>query len=102
MDKWLGASLNTSDPVTHGIEACLCGVDLDNDLKLRFATSKLVLPVSTLWLALFHDSFFGILTVFEHLVDVLWLIDMWLVPMFLEAPSWCEPSCDSSAHWYLV
>ena len=66
----LGASFDTCDPVTHGVQASLGGIDLDNHFQLGFATSQFVLPVLAVGLALLHDLLFWIFTFLEHLVDV--------------------------------
>lgn len=52
VDHWLGAGLDTGDPVTHWVDAGLGWVDLDDILKESLASGELVFPELALWLAL--------------------------------------------------
>ncbi len=70
VNHWLHACLNACDVVSHGIHASLCGVDLDDALKLGLASLKLILPEFALGLAIFNHLFFGVLSLLEHLFNI--------------------------------
>ena len=70
VNDWLHACLNASDVVSHGVHACLSGVNLDDALKLGLAALKLALPELALGLAIFNYLIFGVLALLEHLLHV--------------------------------
>lgn len=70
VNDWLNACLNAGDVVSHGIHACLCGVDLDNVLELSLAALQLIFPILALWLAIFNQLVFWVLTLLQHLLDI--------------------------------
>ena len=70
VNDWLNACLDASDVVSHGIHACLCGVDLDNVLKLCLAALQLLFPKLALWFAIFNQLFFWVLPLLQHLLDI--------------------------------
>ncbi len=70
MDDGLHASLNAGDVVSHGVHACLGGVDLDDVLKLGLAALEFVFPVFALGLAIFNQHVFWVLTFLEHLLHI--------------------------------
>ena len=77
MNDGLGASLNAGNVVAHGVHARLGWVDLDHILQLGLATRKLVLPEGAHRLALLDDEGLGILSVSNHLIDEVWLVNVW-------------------------
>ena len=99
VDDGLGAGLDASDVVTHGVEAGLGGVDLDDLLEGRLAPLELLLPEGALGLALFNDEGFGVLGVGDHLVDEIWLVNVWSQSGLVEHPSGGKPSSNSSSHF---
>ena len=70
MNDWLHACLNACDVVSHGVHACLGGVDLDDALKFGLAALKLLFPEFALGLAIFNQLFFGVLSLLKHLLHV--------------------------------
>lgn len=70
VDKGLSASFDAGDPVTHGVEAGLGGVDLDDVFELGFAALELALIVHAVGLALLEQERLGVLTGFNHVFDV--------------------------------
>ena len=98
VDHWLSAGLNASDPVTHWVDAGLGWVDLDYIFELSLASGELILPVSALTLALFHDERLWIFSILEHLVDELWSLHFWNISCLWDVPSWGKPSGNSSSH----
>ena len=96
----LGASFHTGNIVTHWVDASLGWVDLHNNLQLLFAACQLFFPESAERLALFHHKRLRVLTLFDHLVDVIrFSVQMWRKPWLVHHPSWRKPACYSSSHW---
>ena len=55
MDEGLRASFHTGNVVTHGVEAGLGGVDLNDGLEGGLAPLKLLFPHFALGLAIFNE-----------------------------------------------
>lgn len=87
VDDWLRAGLDAGDVVAHRVQAGLGGVDPDDLLKRGLAARELVLPVDALGLALLKQQGLGVLALLEHLVNVRWLVDVWLVALFSDPPA---------------
>ena len=102
MHDGLGAGLNASHVVSHGVKASLGGVRLDDDLELGLAAVELVFPELASGLALLDDEGLGILGVGDHLVDKVGLVSVWSQSWLVEHPAWREPSGNSSSHFSLV
>ena len=77
MDHGLSASLDAGDVVTHWVHAGLTWVDLDNDLKSRLATLKLLLPVLALRFAFLEHLWLWVLALVQLGLDVARGADMW-------------------------
>jgi hypothetical protein len=88
VDKRLSASFDTINPVAHGVEACLGGVDLNDVLELAFAALKLSLEVQALEFALLEDEGLGILTVFKHFLEIAGLSNSWVQTRFVNCVAW--------------
>lgn len=66
MNDWLHACLNAGDVVSHGVHACLSGVDLDDVYELSLAALELVFPVLALGFAIFNQQVFRVLSFLQH------------------------------------
>ena len=103
VDDWLDTGLSASDIVAHGVKASLGRVDFDDALKCLLASGKFVLVEFALGFAFFEKKSLGVLSVFEHLIDVDLRMKMWCKSRFWYSPTWGKPSGNSSAHlfvWY--
>ena len=70
MDYGLHACLNAGHVVPHWVEAGLGGVNLDDLLKLCFASLQLLFPVLALGLAVFYQLGLGVLSFLQHCLNV--------------------------------
>ena len=102
VDEWLGASFDTSDPVSERVQASFGGVHLDDALKGNFATLKFLLPVLARLLALLDKEGLGVLTVKEHLPNVVRLSNMWFKSVLTNDPTRRKPAGNSSSHLFIV
>ena len=92
VDSGLGASLNTGDPIAHGVHASLGGVDSDDLLKSFLASLELLLPVSAMRLALLENQLFGVLASLQHRLDIVGsLLEARRVSGIVNHPARCEP-----------
>ena len=87
VNKRLSACFNAGDPVTHGVEAGLGRVDLDDDLKLDFAAFELVLEIHAVGLALFENEGLGVFTSSDHVFDVLFAVNVRVKSRFVSDKS---------------
>ena len=87
VNDWLSASFNAGDIISHGVHAWLGGVDLNDVDELLFASSQLIFPESALRFALFHDERLGVLSILDHLVDKIRLVNMWSHSWLMEHPA---------------
>ena len=62
MNGGLSATFDAGDPIAHGVDASLGGVDLDNNFKSTLTTSKFFLPVCAFGFTKSNDIFFGVFT----------------------------------------
>ena len=62
VDDWLGAGLDASDIIAHGVHASLGWVHSDDLLEGLLTTVELVFEVLTVGLALKYDFWLGIFT----------------------------------------
>ena len=102
VDEWLSAGLDASNPISEGVNASLCGVNLDNGLKGSLATLKFGIPVSARVLAFLNEKGLGVFSSSDHLVDVRRLSDVGLKSWFGYNPTRGEPSGNSSSHLFLI
>lgn len=111
MNERLGASLNASHIVAHGVEAALGGVDLDDNLKLSLATGQLVLPVGAVLGADLDNVGLGVLSLLKHSndIDTIFRViclalefNVWRKSWLHVHPAWREPSGNSSSHFVKV
>ena len=100
MDDRLGACLNAVHVVSHGVEARLGRVDLDDVLELVFAARQLVLPELAAGLALLDHERLRVLGVSDHLVHEVRLVDVRGQAGLIEHPTGGQPSSDSSSHFF--
>jgi hypothetical protein len=99
VDKGLGASFDAVDPVAHGVDAGLGGVNLDDVLKLGFATLKLSLEVSALGLAGLENVGLGVLTVLKHLLNIAGLSNVGVKTGFVDSVAGHKIVNESSSHF---
>jgi len=100
VDDWLGASLDASHVVSHGVHARLGWVDLNDLNESSLTAGELVLPEDAGRFALLNDEGLGVLSVRDHLFDEVWLVDVWLQSWLMEHPSWRKPCGKvSSSHF---
>ena len=99
MDGGLGASLDTGNPIAHGVDAGLGRVDLDDLLEGGLASLELIFPVSALRLAQSNDVFFGVFSSFNCLLDETVRFKVGLKSVFHHHPSRGEPAGNSSSHF---
>lgn len=101
MDNGLDTSFNASNIVTHGVEAGLGWVDLNDLFQLDFAAGELVFPELALGLAFLHNEGLRILTLLEHSGDVVGLGDVrGKSRLGGEGPTRGQPSNNSTSHYY--
>eukprot|EP00355_Strombidium_rassoulzadegani_P001061 CAMPEP_0168610860 /NCGR_PEP_ID=MMETSP0449_2-20121227/2026_1 /TAXON_ID=1082188 /ORGANISM="Strombidium rassoulzadegani, Strain ras09" /LENGTH=112 /DNA_ID=CAMNT_0008651221 /DNA_START=76 /DNA_END=415 /DNA_ORIENTATION=+ len=98
VDDGLGAGLDTGDVVSHGVEAGLSGVDLDDLFELGLAPLELLLPESTLGLAFLENEGLGVLALLNHLGNVSRGGDVGSQRLGVGGPAWGEISGDSVTH----
>ena len=70
VDEGLGASFDAGGVVTHGVEAGLGGVHLDDGLKSIFATGELILVMLAHWLAFLENEGLWVFTILDHLLNI--------------------------------
>jgi hypothetical protein len=99
VDKGLCACFDAVNPVAHGVEASLGGVDLDDVLELGFATLKLSLHVKALELALLEDEGLGVLTVFKHFLEIAGLSNLRVQTRLVNRVAWHQIVDKSSSHF---
>ena len=87
VDHWLNASFSAGNVITHGIEAGLSWVDLDDCFEGVLASAQFVLVILALGLAFFEQERLGVLAVFEHLLDVSGFTNVWLKSWLRDCPS---------------
>ena len=99
MDDGLSTCFKARGVVSEGVEARLGGVDLDHNFELGLTTAELVLPKLAVWLALLKDERLGVLSIGDHLLDEVRLVNMWSQSRLVVNPSWCKPSGNASSHF---
>lgn len=100
VNNGLSTGLNAGDIVTHWVQARLGWVHLDDGLESSFAAIQLFFEESALGFALFHDEWFGVFAVFEHLLDVLGPLNVRVVLRFVPDPAGGQKSCNSASHLF--
>ena len=98
VDHWLSAGLDAGDPVTHWVDAGLGWVDLDYIFELSLTSVELLPPEIALGLALIQNERLWIFSILEHLLNVVWSLDLWDISSLWDVPSWGKPSGNSSSH----
>ena len=100
VDSGLGAGLDAGDPIAHGVDAGLWGVNLNDLLEGGLASLELSFPVFALGLAKGDNILFGIFSSFDWLLNEVIVFKVGLKSVFHDHPSRGEPSGNSSSHFY--
>ena len=96
----LDTGFSASDVVAHGVETSLGGVHFDDAFESSLAASELVLIELALGFAFLEEKSLGVLAILEHLAHVDLGVQVWVQSWFIDSPTWCKPSGNSSAHLF--